>query len=158
MGVSGCGKSSIGARLAQALGARFIDGDDLHPAANIAKMAQGTALNDTDRAPWLERVGQELAAANTIVACSALKRRYRDIIRTQAGQPVTFLFLSGPRDVLLQRMQARPGHFMPASLLDSQLATLEAPTQGERYAAQDITATPQDICDGFMRAIKELDK
>jgi carbohydrate kinase (thermoresistant glucokinase family) len=157
MGVSGCGKSSIGALLAQALGARFIDGDDLHPAENIAKMSQGIPLDDTDRAPWLARVGETLAAPDTIIACSALKRSYRDIIRANAGHEVTFLYLHGTRDVLIERMQARPGHFMPASLLDSQLATLQPPTQGERYAVQNITATPDQIRDGFLRAIKELE-
>ncbi len=157
MGVSGCGKSSIGALVASALGARFIDGDDLHPAANIAKMSQGTPLDDTDRAPWLARVGKALAAPDTIVACSALKRSYRDNIRTSAGHDVTFLFLRGTREVLIERMKARPGHFMPVSLLDSQLATLQPPTQGERFAVQNITATPQEICNGFLQAIKELE-
>jgi len=157
MGVSGCGKSSIGAMVAAALGARFIDGDDLHPAANIAKMSQGIPLDDADRAPWLARVGAALAAPDTVVACSALKRSYRDIIRTNAGAEVTFLFLRGTREVLIERMKARPDHFMPASLLDSQLATLQPPTQGERFIVQDITAPPQKICNGFLRSIKELE-
>lgn len=157
MGVSGCGKSRIGALLAQALGARFIDGDDLHPAENIAKMAQGIALNDTDRAPWLARVGAALVPPHTVIACSALKRSYRDIIRQNAGHQVMFLYLQGTRAVLMQRMQARTGHFMPAALLDSQLATLQPPTKGECFAVQDITATPQQICDGFLHSIKELE-
>ena len=93
MGVSGCGKSSIGAGVAAALGARFVDGDDLHPPANIAKMARAEPLTDDDRAPWLALVGQALAQGNTVVACSALKRKYRDQIRAQADTDTVFLFL-----------------------------------------------------------------
>jgi carbohydrate kinase (thermoresistant glucokinase family) len=123
MGVSGCGKSSVGIALAEALGARFIDGDDLHPEANKAKMGAGIPLDDSDRLPWLELVGQALTP-NTVIACSALKRVYRE--RILAGAPNTFfIHLDGSREILEQRLGARSGHFMPASLLDSQLATLE---------------------------------
>lgn len=154
MGVSGCGKSRIGAAVAKRLGAQFIDGDDLHPPANIAKMAAGTPLDDADRAPWLARVGEVLAAPDTVVACSALKRRYRDQIRTRA-RDVIFLHLYGSREVLLQRMATRPGHFMPVSLLDSQLAALEPPGPDERHVAIDIDASPTAICDAFLAALKE---
>ncbi len=124
MGVSGCGKSSVGLALAEALGARFIDGDDLHPEANKAKMAAGIPLNDDDRWPWLDLVGEALAESNTVVACSALKRVYRESIL--AAAPGTFfVHLHGTRELLAQRMNARPNHFMPVSLLDSQLNTLE---------------------------------
>lgn len=124
MGVSGCGKSSVGLALAEALGARFIDGDDLHPEANKAKMAAGIPLNDDDRWPWLDLVGEALAESNTVVACSALKRVYRE--RILAAAPGTFfVHLHGTRELLAQRMNARPNHFMPVSLLDSQLNTLE---------------------------------
>jgi gluconokinase len=130
MGVSGCGKSSVGIALAEALGARFIDGDDLHPAANKAKMSAGIPLDDSDRWPWLELVSQALAeevgsgSTGTVIACSALKRVYRE--RILAGAPNTFfVHLDGSREVLEQRLGARSGHFMPATLLDSQLATLE---------------------------------
>jgi gluconokinase len=124
MGVSGCGKSSVGLALAEALGARFIDGDDLHPEANKAKMAAGIPLNDDDRWPWLDLVGEALAQSNTVVACSALKRVYRE--RILAAAPGTFfVHLHGTRELLAQRMNARPNHFMPVSLLDSQLNTLE---------------------------------
>ena len=124
MGVSGCGKSSVGLALAEALGARFIDGDDLHPEANKAKMAAGIPLNDDDRWPWLDLVGEALAESNTVVACSALKRVYRE--RILAAAPGTFfVHLHGTRELLAQRMGARPDHFMPVSLLDSQLNTLE---------------------------------
>jgi gluconokinase len=147
MGVSGCGKSSIGAAFAAAIGGKFIDGDDLHPAANRAKMAAGTPLTDEDRAPWLVKVGQSLRGGTgpIVIGCSALKRRYRDLIRAEAGQPVMFLHLAGSHEVLTKRMAARTGHFMPPSLLDSQLAALEPPTPDERAVTVDIDQTPQAI-------------
>jgi gluconokinase len=154
MGVSGCGKSSIGAGFAAAIGARFIDGDDLHPAENIAKMSRGEPLNDSDRAPWLAQVGAVLAQQNTVVACSALKRIYRDQIQTAAGQPVTFLFLRGARETLLARMTARPSHFMPTSLLDNQLATLEPPTEDEQHLVQAIEQSPAQIIAGFLEGLR----
>jgi gluconokinase len=147
MGVSGCGKSSIGAMFASAIGGKFIDGDDLHPAANRAKMASGHPLTDEDRAPWLVKVGQSLCGGTgtIIIGCSALKRHYRDLIRAEAGQPVMFLHLAGSRKVLAKRMVARTGHFMPPSLLDSQLAALEPPTADEHAVTADIDQTPQAI-------------
>jgi carbohydrate kinase (thermoresistant glucokinase family) len=137
MGVSGCGKSSVGIALAEALGARFIDGDDLHPAENKAKMAAGIPLDDSDRWPWLDLVGQALNVSNTIVACSALKQVYRDRIR--AAEPKTFfIHLNGSREILGQRLGARVGHFMPATLLDSQLAILEPLGTDEAGVVIDI--------------------
>lgn len=128
MGVSGAGKSTVGYALAERTGAVFIDSDSLHPAANVQKMAAGNPLNDQDRWPWLELVGAELASWHPdgiIVACSALKRVYRDAIRAQA--PATlFVQLSVDLPVLENRVAQRPGHFMPPSLLQSQLETLEA--------------------------------
>ncbi len=142
MGVSGCGKSSVGLALAEALGARFIDGDDLHPEANKAKMAAGIPLNDDDRWPWLDLVGEALAESNTVVACSALKRVYRE--RILAAAPGTFfVHLHGTRELLAQRMNARPNHFMPVSLLDSQLNTLELLGADEPGVMLDI-ALPID--------------
>ncbi len=149
MGVSGCGKSSVGLALAEALGARFIDGDDLHPEANKAKMAAGIPLNDDDRWPWLDLVAAALAEENldstgshfngTVVACSALKRVYRE--RIGAGAPGTaFVHLHGSRELLAQRMGARPNHFMPVSLLDSQLNTLELLGPDEPGHTYDIAA------------------
>ncbi|MEG2386097.1 MAG: gluconokinase [Aurantimicrobium sp.] len=129
MGVSGAGKSTIGLALANHLGVAFVDGDDLHPETNITKMAAGIPLTDKDRAPWLDLVGHELGKAHSVgkgmvIACSALKQEYRDRIR--AGAPTTFFVeLDGTRDELLGRMTSREGHFMPSSLLDSQLAILE---------------------------------
>ena len=151
MGVSGCGKSSIGAAIAAAIGARFVDGDDLHPPANIAKMSRGAPLNDDDRAPWLASVARELAQGNAVVACSALKRKYRDQIREQSD--AVFLFLRGDKEILLARMALRPGHFMPVSLLESQLATLEPPTADEAHLVQDIKQTPAQIVAGFLEAM-----
>ena len=153
MGVSGCGKSRIGAAFAQAKGLRFVDGDDLHPAANIAKMRRGAPLTDADRAPWLAQVGAVLARDGTVVACSALKRAYRDQIRQAAAASVTFLYLRGSRAVLLARMQARPGHFMPPSLLDSQLATLEEPSLDETFVMADIDQPPEAIIAQFQEAL-----
>lgn len=139
MGVSGCGKTSVGQAVANGLGARFIDGDDLHPAENIAKMARGAPLNDADRAPWLDLVGAALVGDDTIViGCSALKRAYRDRIIRAAGGPVTFLYLAGSRDVIATRLAARTGHFMPPALLNSQFAALEPPEPDETAIAANI--------------------
>lgn len=144
MGVSGCGKSVVGAGIAAGLGIGFVDGDDLHPAANVAKMSRGEPLDDADRAPWLDRVGAELAAAGALViACSALKRAYRDRIRAAAGGPVTFVHLAGDKALIAGRMAARSDHFMPMSLLDSQFAALEPPGPEEAAVSVDI-APPTD--------------
>lgn len=131
MGVSGCGKSTIGLGIADALGATFYDGDDFHPQANVDKMAAGVPLTDADRQPWLETLAKTISDCpeNSVTACSALKKQYRDILRT--AEDVTFLFLSGDKITLLERLKKRSStsdHFMPSSLLDSQLATLEDPT------------------------------
>ncbi len=139
MGVSGCGKSSVGAALSEALGIPYRDGDDLHPPANVAKMRAGEALTDADRWPWLDRVAGELTSqAPLIIGCSALRRSYRDRIRAGAGGPVCFVHLAGSREVIAARMAARSGHFMPASLLDSQFATLEPPEPDEAAIIVDI--------------------
>lgn len=153
MGVSGCGKTTIGALVAHELGLPFTDGDSLHPVENIAKMAAGTPLNDDDRRPWLETVGKELAgsANGLVVACSALKRSYRDSIRAQAPDAV-FLHLGGSREVLGARLEGRSGHFMPAALLDSQLATLEPLGADEAGVVIDISAAvPALVSDAVAR-------
>ena len=152
MGVSGCGKSTVGQLLAEKLSARFIDGDDLHPESNKAKMAAGNPLNDEDRWPWLALVGQALAEGQTVVACSALKRVYRERILAAAPQ-TKFVHLSGSREVLEQRLGARSGHFMPASLLDSQLATLEPLAADEPGLVIDID---QPVADIVAQAVGEL--
>ncbi|WP_245990286.1 gluconokinase [Tabrizicola piscis] len=128
MGVSGCGKSSVGEGLSARLGIHYRDGDDLHPAANVEKMRAGIPLTDADRWPWLDRVSAVLASeAPVIVGCSALRRAYRDRLSAGAGGPVTFIHLSGSRDLIAGRMATRTGHYMPTSLLDSQFAALEPP-------------------------------
>ncbi|WP_207344075.1 gluconokinase [Arthrobacter sp. E3] len=141
MGVSGAGKSTIGALVADAMNFPFVDADSLHPLDNVRKMAAGVALNDADRQPWLELVGHELAttrAPGIVVACSALKRRYRDIIRAQAPDTI-FLHLEGTAEVLSKRLEGRSGHFMPVSLLTSQIAALEQLTSDERAVVVDIS-------------------
>ncbi len=129
MGVAGCGKTTVGERLGRALGWPFAEGDRFHPPANVAKMAAGTPLTDADRWPWLATLAATLAAReaagqSSVLACSALRRSYRDLLRGGARR-VRFLHLDGTRAVLAARLGARPCHFFPPALLDSQLATLE---------------------------------
>ena len=132
MGVSGCGKTTVGMALAERLSARFVEGDRLHPEANVTKMAAGIPLTDDDRWPWLDAVAVALAGDAPVVAsCSALKRIYRDRLRGGLTKPLHFLHLAGDRTILAQRMAERPDHYMPVSLLDSQLATLELPVPDE---------------------------
>jgi len=145
MGVSGSGKSSVAALLAGRLGWPFAEGDDMHPPANIAKMHAGHPLDDEDRWPWLARIAdwiQERSAAGSggIVTCSALKRRYRDVLR---GPGVEFVFLESPKDQIAERLLARHGHFMPASLLDSQFADLEPPEPDENALIVEVTGTAE---------------
>ena len=142
MGTSGSGKSTLGSRLAVALCCRFVEGDELHPAANVAKMATGVALDDDDRWPWLKRVATELGKARDegcVVSCSALKRSYRDFIRTWAGTPVLFVYPRVDSITLHHRLTHRPNHYMPASLLESQLATFETPDDTEAVLQLDGT-------------------
>jgi gluconokinase len=133
MGVSGCGKSTMASYLSEHLGLEMIDGDDLHLPESVAKMRAGIALQDADRWPWLDRIGNYLAQAHEpgrVVACSALRRVYRDRIREQAGE-VCFLFLEGDFDLIQKRMQQRVGHYMQPDLLDSQFRALEKPQADE---------------------------
>jgi gluconokinase len=136
MGVSGSGKTAVGERLSAALGLPFRDGDKFHPLANVAKMSSGVPLDDDDRWPWLDAIGKAIGVASRdgrgiIVGCSALKRVYRERIIAAARRPVLFVFLDGTRETLERRLAGRKGHFMPPSLLDSQLATLEPPAPDE---------------------------
>jgi gluconokinase len=140
MGVSGSGKTTLGVRLAQALGAEFVDGDDLHTDAARAKMKAGRALTDEDRWPWLDRIGAKLAEGErTVVACSALRRAYRDRLRAAAGPKLRFVYLEATPEEMRARVASRVGHYMPASLVDSQFAALEPP-DGEA----DVIATSAD--------------
>ena len=139
MGVSGCGKTTLGRELAAALGVPFVEGDTLHPSANVAKMRAGIPLSDSDREPFLTRVVDALVAAGprgAVVSCSALKRSYRDLIRAGAGA-VTFVWPQLPRAELAARLARRRDHYMPASLLDSQLAALEPPAPDEHAIVLD---------------------
>ncbi|MGO4238544.1 gluconokinase, GntK/IdnK-type [Pseudarthrobacter sp. YAF2] len=155
MGVSGCGKTTIGDLVARELGVPFLDGDSLHPVENVAKMAAGTPLTDEDRWPWLATVGSRLANAadgGLVLACSALRRTYRDAIRAQAPDTV-FLHLDGSREVLKVRTEGRTGHFMPPALLDSQLATLEPLQEDERGVVVDIAAPVADVVAAALKGI-----
>jgi gluconokinase len=157
MGVAGCGKSAVGAALAVRLGAAYLDGDDLHPTANIAKMSRGEPLTDDDRWPWLTLVGQSLANPDgvLILGCSALKRRYRDRIREVAAAPVAFAHLSGTKALIVARMNARSGHFMPTSLVDSQFAALEPPAGDEGAMTVDIDRPLEQIVDDIIKQLEE---
>ena len=153
MGVSGVGKTGTGTRLAQALGGRFVEGDDLHSAEARAKMAGGTPLIDEDRWPWLDRVGAALAEGEppVVAACSALRRRYRDRLRAQAPGLV-FLHLVAGRDLIAERLLHRKGHYMPPSLLDSQLQTLEPLAPGSGWEV-DVTRPPEAIVEDLVRRL-----
>jgi gluconokinase len=155
MGVSGCGKSSVGEALSRRLGIPYVDGDDLHPAENVAKMRAGVPLTDADRWPWLDRVAQVLHdRAPVIVGCSALKRAYRDRIRAGAGGPVTFVHLAGSRDLIAGRMARRRGHYMPLTLLDSQFAALEPPGPDEAITA-DIARDLPDLVEAVLARLPD---
>ena len=150
MGVCGSGKSTIGARLARELGIEFVEGDDLHPPDNVKRMAAGTPLTDDDRRGWLLAIGTRLrdakrAGRGLVVSCSALKRSYRDLLRSAGDDTVRFVYLAGSRALLAERMAQRREHFMPASLLESQLAILEEPGPDERAWVCDIRETPEAI-------------
>lgn len=151
MGVSGCGKSSVGRLIAQRLGLEFLEGDEFHPAANVAKMSAGVALDDADRAPWLAAMAEQLAARaaagrGAVLACSALKRHYRD--RLRQGHPgLYFVYLYGDRELIGARLTARQNHYMPATLLDSQLATLEPPQDEPRCIRVAIDRPPEAVAE-----------
>lgn len=152
MGVASCGKTTVGESLAKTLCVPFIEGDSLHGAANVAKMSAGIPLTDDDRWPWLARVGEALQGpGGKIASCSALKKSYRAAISAAAQRPVTFVHLHGDADVLRERIRSRTGHFMPASLLDSQLATLEMPDHTENAITIDINREPAEIVANALR-------
>lgn len=154
MGVSGCGKSTIGKMLAERLGWVFHDADDFHPPANIEKMKSGIPLTDEDRRPWLERLSfllrkEVVTGIHPVLACSALRQSYRDILL--AGLPgFQIVYLKGDRKLIAARMNSRPGHFMPAALLDSQFATLEEPS-GPDVLEVDLRLAPSEILDFVLK-------
>lgn len=150
MGVCGSGKSLIGARLARALDIEFVEGDDLHPPDNVQRMTAGMPLTDEDRHGWLIAIAARLreakrAGIGLVVSCSALKRSYRDLLGSVGAADVRFVHLAGSRALLAQRLAQRRGHFMPPSLLDSQLAILEEPSPDERAWVCDISEAPDAI-------------
>jgi gluconokinase len=149
MGVSGSGKTAIGAALARSLGVEFVEGDDFHSAENVKRMASGIPLTDEDRAQWLRALALRLreakdAGAGLVMSCSALKRSYRDVLRGGAGE-VQFIFLKGARALIAERLAGRRGHYMPAALLESQFAILEKPSPDEGAWLCDITQSPEDL-------------
>jgi gluconokinase len=149
MGVSGSGKSLIGAAFARALGVDFVEGDDYHSAANVARMSSGIPLTDDDRAEWLRSLAARIRKAKDsgtglVVSCSALKRCYRDTLRSGASD-LRFILLQGPRALLAERLASRRGHYMPPSLLESQLSTLEEPSPDEQAWVCDTRESPEDI-------------
>ena len=159
MGVSGCGKSEIGRRLAAALEIAYAEGDDDHPPANVAKMAAGTPLTDVDRRDWLLLLQSRIAQAavqgvGLVLSCSSLKRRYRDLLR--AGDPaLLFVHLQGERELIAQRMRERPGHFMPPALLESQLRDLEPLQPNEAGIVLDIASTPEQLIEQVLQYCRQ---
>jgi carbohydrate kinase (thermoresistant glucokinase family) len=158
MGVSGSGKTTVAALLAEALDCQFIEGDALHPPANVEKMRGGTPLTDADRLPWLRRIAEEIdgwrdRGESGVVTCSALKRAYRDILIGQRSG-VTLAYLKGSRDLIQGRMAARHQHFMPVALLDSQFATLEEPAPDEHAIVVDVGGRPPEIVAEIVRQLR----
>jgi len=158
MGVSGSGKTTIAQGVAKRLGWDVLEGDSYHPPTNIEKMSQGIALDDSDRWPWLraiaEAIDAELAAGkSSIVACSALKRSYRDIL-IGARRDVALVYLRGTHALLYDRIKHRTGHFMPASLLESQFEALEEPGEGEKPIVVSVDSTPAEIVDAVLVAMQ----
>ncbi|MEU5052392.1 gluconokinase [Streptomyces sp. NPDC021096] len=161
MGVSGTGKTTVGPLVAEALGVPYAEGDDFHPPANIAKMSAGTPLDDADRAPWLDAIGdwargRAEAGAGGVVSCSALKRAYRDRLRAAAPGTVVFLHLTGDRELIADRMAARKGHFMTTRLLDSQFATLEPLEADEVGVVVDVAPEAAVIAERAVAALRRL--
>jgi gluconokinase len=158
MGVAGSGKTTLASHLAERLGIPFVEGDSLHPAANVKKMASGIPLTDEDRWPWLKAIGERMEVERAtghgvVVACSALKRSYRDCLRSEVHGKMHFILLDGSRQLIGDRMKKRKGHFMPPALLDSQFATLEPPTPDEHAVILDIARSPDELVDEAMKSI-----
>jgi carbohydrate kinase (thermoresistant glucokinase family) len=158
MGVAGCGKSTVGALVADSVHAEFVDADSLHPPESVAKMAAGTPLTDDDRWPWLDLVGGRIADAvragrGIVVACSVLRRKHRDAIVRAAGVDVTFAHLHADAETLAARIAARSDHFMPASLLDSQLSTLEPLAEDEAGFSVDVVQAPSRVAAEITRRL-----
>jgi gluconokinase len=161
MGVTGCGKTTVGRLLAERLGAVFAEGDAYHPPANVAKMSRGEPLTDEDRWPWLDALARDIgrwldAGTSAVVGCSALKRAYRERLRAGRGG-VRLVHLTGDPERIRERMAARRGHYMPLSLLPSQLATLEPPGADEGAIVVDVAGTPETIAAEVLRRLRQAD-
>lgn len=157
MGVSGSGKSTIADKLAERIGWRSVDGDKFHPASNIAKMSAGHPLTDEDRWPWLRAIAAEIdrgckAGEPAVIACSALKRSYREIL-VHGRDNARIIYLEGSKQLIAERLAKRRGHFMPPGLLDSQFKTLEPPDESENTVTVSIDATPDDIVNDIIRQL-----
>lgn len=160
MGVSGSGKSTLGSALAGALNCRFLEGDQFHSPEAVARMAAGIALTDEDRWPWLDRLGQAIGAkvaaeGIAVAACSALRRVYRERLRKAIAAPVSFVLMDADRDELMHRMTGRTGHYMPPSLLDSQLNTLERPDPDEGVLALDSRQPVTSLCEQTLTWLRQ---
>lgn len=163
MGVSGCGKTSVGVALAQRLELPYLEADDFHPPRNVDKMSRGIPLTDEDRWPWLQSLAQAMAnaadqAGGVVATCSALKRRYREYILDQVDRPLLFIFLEGDRDTLFARMQQRSDHYMPPSLLDSQLADLEQPDTDEPVATFSVSKPVDELVQEIVNELQSMEK
>lgn len=161
MGVSGSGKSSVGDKIASILGLPFVEGDRLHPASNVEKISKGIPLNDDDRMPWLDLIGEAIRVSlaqggGAVVSCSALKRVYRERLRRAAGGRLFFIYLRGDQALLAKRIGERKGHFAPASLLVSQLATLESPEGEPDIVTVDIDDTIDAIAGKAVRGLSAI--
>jgi len=156
MGVSGCGKTTVGLKLAEKLNLPFFDADDFHPDENVKKMESGIPLNDDDRAPWLEELSRQIKKWNkkkgAVLACSALKKKYRELLKANSGpNEVLFVYLKGSKELILNRLKKRSGHYMPPDLLDSQFADLEEP---EDALFIPIYNSPEKISDRIIANLK----
>jgi carbohydrate kinase (thermoresistant glucokinase family) len=161
MGVSSSGKSTVGAAIARRLHAPFLDGDGYHPEANVEKMRAGTPLTDEDRWPWLKALAQALheaadAKGVAVGACSALRRSYRDYMVAEAGEPILFVLLHGPKEVIAERIARRQHEYMPASLLDSQFATLELPEPDENVLTLSVVEPVETLAEKVVKAAGHL--
>lgn len=160
MGVSGCGKSTIGSSLGLTLNVPFLDGDHYHTPEAVEKMRSGQPLTDDDRWPWFARLTKEMKLAadqrgKSVTACSALKRAYRDYLVEQAGEPIAFIHLSGTKETIAERQADRPGHYMPAALLDSQFAVLEVPKAPENVFSVSVAQPVKKIVELTLAALGE---
>ncbi len=158
MGVAGCGKTTVGEILAESLGWEFLEGDSLHPQRNVDLMSEGTPLTDDDRMPWLAAIAEWMRSRVShgnpvVVACSALARRYRDVLRESGAEGVLFVYLEGDRETFERRIASRTGHFMKAGMLESQFRTLEPPQKDEQYIAIDVRLSPTDAVESIRSAI-----